>query len=165
MEYLHQRQCTVIAMRDLAAYVDPSRFTQDPYSGIRQRLGVDAEELRYQYAIDPIGVETRQPRFRWIVTSFRRDQQQSAYRILVSSSKEKLDAEAGDLWDTGKVVSCQSVNVPYRGHALHSGQPCWWKVQCFNKPGNDSCSGILAESARSSQAIDGWRSGRMLPVI
>ena len=117
MEYLQARQCTVIAMRDLARYVDPSRFTQDPYSGIRWRILLDATELRCEYATDPLGIDTRQPRFGWTVTAFRRDQRQSAYRILVSSSKEQLDADMGDLWDSGKVAAQQSVTVPYQGRA------------------------------------------------
>ena len=142
MKYLQARQCTVIAMRDLARYVEPSQFTQDPYSGIRRRIGVDATELRCEYATDPLGIDTRQPRFSWTVTAFRRDQRQSAYRILVSSSKEQLTADVGDQWDSGKVATQQSVNVPYQGLASRSGEQCWWKVQCFNKPGNDGQNAV-----------------------
>ena len=38
MKYLHDEGCTVIAMRDLAKYVDPAKGPADPYGPIRRRL-------------------------------------------------------------------------------------------------------------------------------
>jgi len=35
------------------------------------------------------------------------------------------------------VASDRSVHVPYQGSVLTSGQRVWWKVRCWNKPGND----------------------------
>jgi len=57
----------------------------------------------------------------------------SAYHILVASSEEKLNADMGDKWDSGKVVSDKSVNVSYEGSALNSGEKCYWKVRCWDK--------------------------------
>jgi peptidoglycan/xylan/chitin deacetylase (PgdA/CDA1 family) len=37
MQYLNDQNCTVIAMRDLAKYVDPTRRPKDPYAPIRLR--------------------------------------------------------------------------------------------------------------------------------
>ena len=39
MKYLHDEKCTVIAMRDLAKYVDPKKRpnAKDPYEAVRQR--------------------------------------------------------------------------------------------------------------------------------
>ncbi|MDG2382543.1 MAG: polysaccharide deacetylase family protein [Pirellulaceae bacterium] len=37
IKYLKDQQCTVIAMRDLAKYVDPSVRAQDPYQTIKER--------------------------------------------------------------------------------------------------------------------------------
>ena len=53
---------------------------------------------------------------------------QTAYHILVSSSKEQLDADRGDLWDSGEIKSDQTLFVPYDGEALASRQECYWKV-------------------------------------
>jgi len=58
---------------------------------------------------------------------------QSAYQILIASSEEKLNANIGDKWDSGKVASEQSVNVSYEGSALTSGEQCHWKVRCWDK--------------------------------
>ena len=37
MDYLRERRCTVIAMRDLIRYVDPAQGPSDPYEPIRRR--------------------------------------------------------------------------------------------------------------------------------
>ena len=38
MNYLRKEGCTVIAMRDLARYVDPARGPEDPYAPLRKRV-------------------------------------------------------------------------------------------------------------------------------
>ena len=38
MDYLRRQDCTVIAMRDLARYVDPSKGPRDPYEPIQERI-------------------------------------------------------------------------------------------------------------------------------
>ncbi|MCX6865614.1 MAG: polysaccharide deacetylase family protein [Verrucomicrobia bacterium] len=137
MKHLHDNDYMVIAMRDLAKYVDPARSAADPYQAIFKRLGVKPVQLKCEYAVNPVGIDAAEPRFSWLLESTRRDQTQAAYQILVAGSEEKLEQGIGDLWDSGKVVSSRSVNVPYQGRALTSGQKCWWKVRCWNKPGYD----------------------------
>ncbi|MDA2926554.1 polysaccharide deacetylase family protein [Acidobacteria bacterium AH-259-O06] len=41
MKYLKDQNCTVIAMRDLAKYVDPSQGPKDPYEPIQRRLALE----------------------------------------------------------------------------------------------------------------------------
>jgi len=137
MKYLHDQECTVIAMRGLAKYVNPNKRPKEPYDAIKRRLGVTPVQLKCEYAVNPLGIDVAQPRFNWVLSSSRRGQMQSAYQILVASSEENLSQNIADLWDSGKVVSEQSVNVIYKGSALKSGQKCWWKVRCWNKPGED----------------------------
>lgn len=60
---------------------------------------------------------------------------QSAYQILVASNEEKLNAGTGDKWDSGKVASDRSVNVPYSGSVLRSGERCHWRVRVWNDKG------------------------------
>lgn len=90
------------------------------------------EELRCEYAENPLGVNTDKPRFSWKLQSNQRGQMQIAYQILVSSSQEKLSAGIGDKWNSGKVASEKSVNVPYAGSPLSSGEMCWWQVRCWD---------------------------------
>lgn len=55
----------------------------------------------------------------------------------MASSEENLKQNIADLWDSGKVLSDQLVNVPYNGSILTRGQKCWWKVRCWNRPSDD----------------------------
>ncbi|MCX5647700.1 MAG: family 78 glycoside hydrolase catalytic domain [Planctomycetota bacterium] len=135
MKYLHDQGCTVIALRNLAKYVDPAKRPNDPYAPIERRLGLTPVELRCEYAVNPLGIDVVQPRFSWVLQSSRRGQMQSAYQVLVASSEEKLRAGTGDKWDSGKVDSDESVHVTYQGKALGSGEKCWWKVRVWDKDG------------------------------
>ena len=89
-------------------------------------------QLRCEYLQDPLGIEATSPRLSWIVTSDQRGQKQTAYQVLVASSESLLKQHKGDLWDTGKRLSDQSVLVAYQGTTLRSGQPCFWKVRAWD---------------------------------
>src|SRR5208283_4155206 len=79
--------------------------------------------------------DTPQPRLSWVLDSKQRAQAQTAYQILVASSDALLNADTGDLWDTGTVTSDQTLQVVYGGKALSSSQRCFWKVRVWNKGG------------------------------
>ena len=90
-------------------------------------------DLSCEYLSNPLGIDVRQPRLSWKLHGTRRGVLQLAYQILVSSSPERLAAEEGDLWDSGKITSGQSIQVPYAGRALRSHQRCFWKVRVWNQ--------------------------------
>jgi alpha-L-rhamnosidase len=104
-----------------------------------------ATELRCEYLKTPLGIDVLHPRLAWILNSDERDQRQTAYQILVTSSAAKLRANAGDLWDSGKVDSDQSIQVPYAGKALVPNEPCFWKVRVWDKDGKASAWSKPAE--------------------
>ena len=87
---------------------------------------------------------------------------QTAYQILVASSPEKLAAGEGDLWNSGKVNSDQSIWVPYQGKKLKSNQRCYWKVKVYTTKGESNWSepaqwgmGLLGEIHWGGRWI-GW---------
>jgi len=92
--------------------------------------------LTCEYAANPLGLDVAKPRFSWILESDQRGQMQSAYQIMVASSEGKLNADTGDKWDSGKVISEQSVNVAYKGSDLTSGEKLYWEVRCWDKDDN-----------------------------
>jgi len=89
--------------------------------------------LRCEYHVDPLGIDVLQPRLGWKLESDMRNQKQSAYRIIVASSPEILEKNQGDLWDTGKVRSDESIQIDYRGKSLPSRQGCYWKVMTWDR--------------------------------
>lgn len=120
--------------------------------GVRplQSLGQESEhtaaalyptQLRCENTKHPLGLDTLRPRLSWILISTglsERNQKQSAYRVLAASSPSRLRAGHGDLWDTGKVASDQSIQLAYGGASLNSGQRVWWKVQVWDQNGRPS---------------------------
>jgi alpha-L-rhamnosidase len=92
-------------------------------------------ELTCEYLVNPLGIDVVQPRLSWKIeqtVKAPKNQLQTAYQILVASSPEKLKDNCGDVWDSGKVPSNQSVQVVYNGSHLKSMQRYWWKVRIWN---------------------------------
>ena len=74
--------------------------------------------LRCEYRADPLGIDTPKPRLCWEIQSDKRGERQTGYRVLVASTPELLARDQGDLWDSGQVVSDQSIQVEYAGKPL-----------------------------------------------
>jgi alpha-L-rhamnosidase len=99
-----------------------SRANQEKISDLK------ITHLRCEYLKNPLGIDAVKPRLSWILESSDRGQKQTAYRINVSSSKEILQKNTGDLWDSGKVKSDLTNQIVYEGKKLHSRMKCYWKV-------------------------------------
>ncbi|TKJ38858.1 MAG: alpha-L-rhamnosidase [Planctomycetes bacterium B3_Pla] len=95
-------------------------------------------ELRCEYARNPLGVDVMNPRLSWMLEGTKRNQSQTAFRLIVASSIEALTKGKGDLWDSGKVASSETIQLPYRGRPLKSSQRVFWKVRVWDDAGNAS---------------------------
>ena len=107
-------------------------------SGVSAAANIKVSDLRCEYLENPLGIDVEKPRLSWILESKTRGQKQTAYRVLVASSPEKLKEDIGDLWDSDKVESDQSMHVVYRGEKLASRMQCFWKVRTWDKDGKPS---------------------------
>ncbi len=99
---------------------------------------VPAANLRCEHLADPLGIDVVRPRLSWQLAWPQRGARQTAYRLLVASSPDLLARDQGDLWDSGKVNSDQSILVEYAGRPLKSEQFCHWKVQAWDEAGRPS---------------------------
>jgi len=97
------------------------------------RSDVKISELKCEYHFNPVGVDTAQPRLSWIAQSQERGWLQSAYQMLVASSRENLEQNNGDIWDSGKVTSSRSAQAEYNGRQLKSLEDCWWKIRVWDR--------------------------------
>ena len=88
---------------------------------------VDVVKMRTENQVNPLGIGTSTPRFSWQITSDRKGVVQTSYQILVASSREKLDRNEADLWDSGERNSDEQLWIPYQGKALLSGAQAYWK--------------------------------------
>ncbi|QBD76857.1 alpha-L-rhamnosidase [Ktedonosporobacter rubrisoli] len=87
---------------------------------------IGVQDLRCEYQDNPLGIDVRQPRLSWkLVSPAGRGTVQTAYQLRVNDEK-------GELWDSGKVPSGQSVHVPYAGPELRSAQRYTWQVRIWD---------------------------------
>ncbi len=98
---------------------------------------VSVTDLRCEYKINPLGIDNTSPRLSWKLfeNNPARGQKQTAYQILVASSLNNLNNNVGDVWDSGKVESNQSVNIIYQGKSLESTKQYFWKVKVWDLSG------------------------------
>lgn len=101
---------------------------------------VTISNLRCEMLQNPQGIDVTQPRLSWEINSEARNVQQTAYQIIVSSTKEKLQKEEGDIWNSGKITSSASIHITYSGKPLSSRQQCWWKVRNWTSKGESNWS-------------------------
>ena len=103
------------------------------------------ENLRCEYLVNPLGIDATSPRLSWIITSDRRGEKQTAYQVLVASTAKLLDADQGDLWDSGKVTSDETSQIAYAGKPLTSRQSCFWKVRVWDRDGKPGAWSAAAQ--------------------
>jgi hypothetical protein len=111
--------------------------------------------LRCEFLQAPLGIDEAKPRLSWRLESSdpaARGLRQTAYQLLVASSREALDHDQGDLWDSGK-VSGQANRCEYGGRPLTSRLACHWKVRAWDQDGK--------VSAWSAPAL--WTMGLLRP--
>ncbi len=104
-------------------------------------VATDLTHLRCESRVDPLGIDAAQPRLSWVMAESAgklavRGQRQTAYQVLVASSEKLLEKDQGDLWDSGKVASSQTIQVAYAGQPLAAHRRCHWKVRVWDKEGN-----------------------------
>ncbi len=97
-----------------------------------------AIRLTCEYLQNPLGIDTASPRLSWVLDSGHRNQRQTAYQILVATTEKLLKENKADLWNSGKVDSEESLQIPYRGLPLKSGQRCYWMVRSWDQNGRPS---------------------------
>jgi alpha-L-rhamnosidase len=85
---------------------------------------------------DQVLILDPEPEFSWIVPD--NAGRQSAYQILVSSSKELLLRDIGNLWNGVKTNGSMSVEVQYSGEKLADNSTYFWKVRIWDRKGKSS---------------------------
>jgi alpha-L-rhamnosidase len=118
--------------------------------------GIGTQNLRCEMLDNPLGIEAIHPRLSWQVTGDGHDVNQTAYQVLVASTPAKLAANVGDIWDSRKVNSNQSIMVNYAGKPLRSRTTCYWKVKVWTNKGESQWSEPAMWSEGLLKATD-WK--------
>ena len=95
-------------------------------------------DLKSAGLVDPSAIDVKAPRLSWIIESAQKGEKQTAYHILMAGSRENLDKNIGDLWDSQKVESGNSTSVIYGGTEPVAGMELFWKVKVWNTDDRES---------------------------
>ncbi len=102
-------------------------------------------DLQCSHRVNPLGIGDVNPTLSWQLQSTGqgtayRGEAQTAYEIQVGSSEG-----TANLWDSGKVVSSQTVDMVYAGQPLTSDEQCYWQVRAWDNNNNVSAWSATAE--------------------
>jgi alpha-L-rhamnosidase len=116
-------------------------------------------DLKCEHFNRPLGIDANHPRLSWKLEAKTdvRDLRQKSFRILVSSSRDRLAQDEGDLWDTGYVSSGNSIGIEYRGKSLRSRQTCFWKVRIKDEQDRESSWSEMARWSMGLLDPSDWR--------
>ncbi|MCS7090056.1 MAG: family 78 glycoside hydrolase catalytic domain [Verrucomicrobiota bacterium] len=113
--------------------------------------------MRCEYDPDPRGVDEPHPRLFWKLAGHERGLRQTAYQIQVASSLDRLAQQQPDLWDTGKIVSEESIHIRYQGAPLQSSQRVFWRVRVWDHKDRPSDWSTNASWIMGILRPDEWR--------
>ncbi len=99
-------------------------------------------------------IRNAQPYLGWVVNSELSNTVQMAYRILMASSRDKLDKDEADVWDSRRIERSNSVAVPYGGNALEPSKVYYWKVKVWDNHGKESAFSSI-KSFITAPELDG----------
>lgn len=91
--------------------------------------------LTCNYAEEPLGMGDRRPSLGWRIDTGRPGYLQGAYRVLVASDRKLLEADRGDIWDSGIVREGRSQHVKFGGVPLLPCCDYYWKVKVWDTDG------------------------------
>jgi alpha-L-rhamnosidase len=121
-----------------------------------------ALDLKTCGLVNPAAIDRLPPTLSWRMQSARQGAAQTAWRVLAASTPDQLAADEGDLWDSGEVVSDQSLFISYQGKTPAAGQDVWWKVKLRDETGQWSDWSQLAKWRAGLLDISDWRGAQWI---
>jgi alpha-L-rhamnosidase len=103
--------------------------------------------------VDPLATYSATPLLSWKISANSRAWSQSAYQIRVVSG----DPDGSALWDSGKVLSSDSLHLPYAGKTLAARQPACWQVRVWDEQDQPSAWSPTARWTAGVLGNSGWQ--------
>ncbi len=93
------------------------------------------EKMLVEYVEAPINIDAMHPRFSWVISSAERGQAQTAYQLMVATSTSMLSRNQPDVWNSGKIISNETIQHELGNNKLQSNSIYYWKVIAWNGNG------------------------------
>lgn len=100
-----------------------------PFLYLNTTAQVTLQGLMTEATVTPLGIDEKKPAFTWQMSARERGYQQVAYQIVVT------DAQGTVAWDSKKITSPFSLNIPYAGNPLQPTTRYTWKVTVWDQKG------------------------------
>jgi len=98
-------------------------------------FGLMVDTQKCEMSVGPLGVDVVHPRLSWTLHCAERGKESTAYQVLIATSRQSLDNDRGDCWDSGKVLSNGAAGADYAGAPLRSWGRYFWKVRVWDTAG------------------------------
>jgi alpha-L-rhamnosidase len=124
--------------------------------------------LQTEGLINPIGIEENQPTLSWVINSSERGITQKSYEIKV------FNGLVNEFWNSGKIISQESINIKYQGPKVQSSTRYYWQVRVTDSNGNKSAwspkafwqTGLMDKSEIKATWIEGKKDiGTLSPIF
>jgi alpha-L-rhamnosidase len=107
--------------------------------------------LLTQNQVAPIGIDDKLPAFTWQMSApGQYGASQSAWQIVVKDPKGTV------VWDSKKITSGLSLNIPYAGSALQPSTKYNWTVTVWDQKGKTSSQASTFETGLMNPSISAW---------
>ena len=136
-----KKKLTVILVSGLmcaGAFAQLAHTVADPASNNGRFGASHATGLLCEYLTNPLGIDVVCPRFSWKIQTSEANFRQTAYEVRVTEAPDLFNQEGKRVWNSGKVMSDQSVNVEYKGPRLESRKRYFWQVRIWDSKQNPS---------------------------
>ena len=104
--------------------------------GVTYAQDLALKELTVDHKINPVGIDNRQPAFSWKITGPGYGIIQTAYSLRVATDEKFSSSKI--VWESGKVITGESILQTYKGPELKSGQKYFWQVKIWDSKGKES---------------------------
>ncbi|MBB1286498.1 family 78 glycoside hydrolase catalytic domain [Flavisolibacter sp. BT320] len=128
--------------------------------GLAQKLAV--LKLTCENAEAPLGIEKESPLLSWQLASTNKSVLQTAYRILVADDPGLLAKNEGNIWDSKKVGTDQSLHIAYAGKKLLPVKTYYWKVMAWDNKGTQSAWSPVSYWQMGLPAKQDWKGAQWI---
>ncbi|MFI1393574.1 family 78 glycoside hydrolase catalytic domain [Streptomyces sp. NPDC020681] len=137
-----------------SAYVSGNAFADSARQRAPRAGRLRVERTTVEYAPNLLGTDSAAPQLSWELAAEGRGARQSAYQVRVATDPRELGRRPR--WDSGRVVSDRTVNVPYAGPKLTDRTRYHWQVRVWDELGSASPWSAVRWWETALPA-DGWR--------
>ena len=123
--------------------------------------GLLISQIKCSGSENPVGIGLT-PDFSWILTAGHRGQIQTAYQVIVGSESEIIKNDPGTIWDSGKILSLQSVWIAYQGPSLISGKEYFWRIRAWDEDDKPSPWSKTGRFVTGLFSEEDWRDSKWI---